>query len=80
MLGLVALGSMAQHARLDQWSDHDFWVITVIGERAGLRGAIVELATYCQVVAPLLSVLIGAMIMAMVGVSMLRKTWRCCAG
>lgn len=28
VLGLVAIGSLAQSERIDQWSDHDFWVIT----------------------------------------------------
>jgi hypothetical protein len=28
VLGLVALGSMADPLRRDQWSDQDFWVIT----------------------------------------------------
>jgi hypothetical protein len=28
ILALVALGSMAQPERIDQWSDHDFWVVT----------------------------------------------------
>jgi hypothetical protein len=31
VLGLVALGSMADPIRRDQWSDHDFWVITQTG-------------------------------------------------
>ena len=31
VLGLVALGSMADSIRRDQWSDHDFWVITQTG-------------------------------------------------
>lgn len=31
VLGLVALGSMAEPIRRDQWSDHDFWVITQTG-------------------------------------------------
>lgn len=28
VIGLIALGSMADVTRRDQWSDHDFWVIT----------------------------------------------------
>jgi len=31
VLGLVALGSMAEPIRRDQWSDHDFWIITQTG-------------------------------------------------
>jgi hypothetical protein len=31
VLGLIALGSMADPLRRDQWSDHDFWVITQTG-------------------------------------------------
>ena len=31
VLGLVALGSMASETYRDQWSDHDFWVITTPG-------------------------------------------------
>src|SRR5262245_52099496 len=31
VLGLIALGSMADPSRRDEWSDHDFWVITGTG-------------------------------------------------
>lgn len=31
VLGLIALGSMADPTRRDQWSDHDFWIITQSG-------------------------------------------------
>ena len=31
VLGLVALGSMASETYRDQWSDHDFWIITISG-------------------------------------------------
>ncbi|MFN8492506.1 MAG: aminoglycoside 6-adenylyltransferase [Caldilineaceae bacterium] len=31
VLGLVALGSMAEPTQRDQWSDHDFWIITQSG-------------------------------------------------
>jgi hypothetical protein len=38
VLGLIALGSMAEQDYLpDQWSDHDFFVITVSGEQEALR-------------------------------------------
>lgn len=38
VLGLIALGSMAQRTRLpDDWSDHDFFVITTPGEQEHFR-------------------------------------------
>jgi hypothetical protein len=38
VLGLVALGSMAQRDyQPDRWSDHDFFVVTQPGEQAGMR-------------------------------------------
>lgn len=38
VIGLVALGSMAATERApDEWSDHDFWVVTVDGAAAALR-------------------------------------------
>ena len=37
VIGLVALGSMANADRRDEWSDHDFWVITGGGAAAALR-------------------------------------------
>jgi lincosamide nucleotidyltransferase B/F len=38
VLGLIALGSMAEVTRLpDDWSDHDFFVITESGEQEHLR-------------------------------------------
>lgn len=38
VLGLVALGSMAATVREpDEWSDHDFWVVTKDGEADDLR-------------------------------------------
>jgi lincosamide nucleotidyltransferase len=38
VLGIVALGSMAQQSRMpDQWSDHDFFVITTSGEQEVFR-------------------------------------------
>ena len=27
MIGLLALGSMADESRVDEWSDHDFWIV-----------------------------------------------------
>jgi lincosamide nucleotidyltransferase B/F len=38
VLGVVALGSMAQQSRMpDKWSDHDFFVITIGGEQENFR-------------------------------------------
>lgn len=38
VIGLVALGSMAGTGRApDEWSDHDFWVVTVDGAADALR-------------------------------------------
>lgn len=34
VLGLIALGSTADAALRDQWSDHDFWIITSPGSQA----------------------------------------------
>ncbi|CAN5547756.1 hypothetical protein BH10CHL1_BH10CHL1_12250 [soil metagenome] len=34
VLALVAIGSLAQPTRIDQWSDHDFWVITTTAAQA----------------------------------------------
>lgn len=35
--GLVALGSMADETRRDEWSDHDFWLVTDRGAASELR-------------------------------------------
>ncbi|MCP4416424.1 MAG: hypothetical protein GY805_07370, partial [Chloroflexi bacterium] len=38
VLGLVALGSMAQQDfQPDEWSDHDFFVITIQGVQEDMR-------------------------------------------
>ncbi len=37
IIGLVLVGSTAQTERVDQWSDHDFFVITESGEQEPLR-------------------------------------------
>ena len=34
VLGLVALGSTADAALRDRWSDHDFWIITSPGSQS----------------------------------------------
>ena len=40
VLGLVALGSMAEQGRTpDEWSDHDFWVVVQDGAAERLRTA-----------------------------------------
>lgn len=38
VLGLVLMGSTAAHHRADEWSDHDFAVVTVDGGTEALRG------------------------------------------
>jgi hypothetical protein len=37
VIGLVLVGSVADTARVDQWSDHDFFVITETGAQESLR-------------------------------------------
>jgi hypothetical protein len=37
VIGLVFVGSAADHSRFDEWSDHDFFVITAEGAGEGLR-------------------------------------------
>jgi len=37
VLGLVLLGSTADTSRVDEWSDHDFFVVTKSGTAEGLR-------------------------------------------
>ena len=37
VVGLVFLGSAADHGRVDEWSDHDFFVITKDGQAESLR-------------------------------------------
>lgn len=36
VVGLVALGSMADETRRDEWSDHDFWLVARPGTGSGL--------------------------------------------
>src|SRR5688572_25178514 len=36
VLGLVVLGSTADSALRDEWSDHDFWIITEVGKQDAL--------------------------------------------
>jgi hypothetical protein len=37
VLGLVLVGSTAEHSRVDEWSDHDFFVITKEGFAESMR-------------------------------------------
>ena len=37
VLGLAFVGSAADHSRFDEWSDHDFFVVTTEGKGEGLR-------------------------------------------
>lgn len=37
IIGLVLVGSTAETERVDQWSDHDFFVITATGDQEPLR-------------------------------------------
>lgn len=37
VIGLVFVGSAADHSRFDEWSDHDFFVVTKTGTAEGLR-------------------------------------------
>ena len=37
IIGLVLVGSTAETERVDEWSDHDFFVITESGDQEALR-------------------------------------------
>lgn len=37
VIGLILLGSTADHSRVDEWSDHDFFVITTAGTAEAMR-------------------------------------------
>ena len=37
VIGLIFLGSAADHSRIDEWSDHDFFVVTKQGQAEALR-------------------------------------------
>lgn len=37
VIGLILLGSTADHSRVDEWSDHDFFVITTSGTAEDMR-------------------------------------------
>src|SRR5207237_5609069 len=50
VLGLVALGSMSGEPAPDEWSDHDFFVITRAGEQERMRTDLSWLADAGQIV------------------------------
>ena len=37
VVGLIALGSMAKAVRRDEWSDHDFWLVSQPGQAEAIR-------------------------------------------
>lgn len=49
VLGLTFVGSAADHSRVDEWSDHDFFVITVEGEGEKLRQDLSWLPNHAQI-------------------------------
>ena len=53
VLALIALGSMAELPRADQWSDHDFWVVTAPGKDEMLLTDLTWLPSAEQIVAPI---------------------------
>lgn len=46
VLGLVVLGSTADSTLRDEWSDHDFWIITEVGAQAALLEDLTWLPDY----------------------------------
>lgn len=50
VVGLVALGSMAETSRVDRWSDHDFFVITAAGVQEDFRANVTWLPDAARVV------------------------------
>ncbi len=52
VLGLVALGSMADPTRRDQWSDHDFWIITQSGAQERFLGDLAWLPHAPDIILP----------------------------
>ncbi|MFW5771775.1 MAG: hypothetical protein ACOCZH_00525 [Phototrophicaceae bacterium] len=50
VVGLVALGSMANAARRDNWSDHDFFVITRPGRQEHYRQTLTWLPDHARIV------------------------------
>lgn len=52
VLGLVALGSMADPSQRDQWSDHDFWIITQSGAQEHFLGDLSWLPNAHDIILP----------------------------
>ena len=46
VVGLVVLGSTADSTLRDEWSDHDFWIITEVGAQAALLEDLTWLPDY----------------------------------
>lgn len=49
VLGLTFVGSAADHIRIDEWSDHDFFVVTIEGKGEGLRQDLTWLPNHDQI-------------------------------
>lgn len=49
VVGLVFVGSAADHSRVDEWSDHDFYLITTEGAGEKLRGDLSWLPDHDQI-------------------------------
>jgi hypothetical protein len=52
VIALVAIGSMADSSRRDQWSDHDFWVITQAGTQESVLSDISWLPDAPNIILP----------------------------
>lgn len=50
VIGLVLVGSTADHSRVDEWSDHDFFVITKEGAAEAMRQNLSWLPDHDQIV------------------------------
>ena len=53
VFALIALGSMAERQRVDEWSDHDFWIVTAAGKDDELLSDLAWLPNAEQIVAPI---------------------------
>jgi hypothetical protein len=49
VIGLILLGSTADHSRVDEWSDHDFFVITTPGTAEAMRQDLTWLPDFDQI-------------------------------
>jgi hypothetical protein len=49
VIGLVLLGSTADHSRVDEWSDHDFFVVTKEGAAEAMRQDLSWLPNHKQI-------------------------------